>query len=101
MYIGVSWLRYKSTACFSAKMAISVPRTCLKPNWLSAVHRYLASRADHIGVLFCSVVLGTGTHLKLLGRAVSDARFVTGGVFEYDIAHRRSVAVLCMWYKIK
>ena len=28
-------------------------------------------------------------------------RFLTGGVFECDIAHRRSVAVLCMLYKIR
>ena len=41
------------------------------------------------------------THLKLLDRAVSGVRFVTGGVFECDIAHRRSVAVLCMLYKIR
>ena len=30
------------------------------------------------------------THIKLLDRAVSGARFLTGGVFECDIAHRRS-----------
>ena len=34
--------------------------------------------------------------------AVSCARFLTGGVFfGCDIAHRRSVAVLCMLYKIR
>ena len=42
-----------------------------------------------------------GTHLKLLDRAVSGARFLTGSVFECDIGHRRSVAVLCMLYKIR
>ena len=41
------------------------------------------------------------THLKLLDRAVSGALFLTGDVFECDIAHRRSVAVLCMLYKIR
>ena len=53
------------------------------------------------GVLFCSLVHGLNywIHLKLLDRAVSGARFQTGGVFECDIAHRRSVAVLCMLYK--
>ena len=35
-----------------------------------------------------------------LDRAVSGAR-LTGGVFECDISHRRSVAVLCMLYKIR
>ena len=41
------------------------------------------------------------THLKLLDRAVSGARFLTGGVSECDISHRRSVAVLCMLCKIR
>ena len=41
------------------------------------------------------------THLKLLDRAISGARFLAGGVFECDISHRRSVAVLCMLYKIR
>ena len=35
------------------------------------------------------------THLKLLDRVVSGAWFLTGGVVECDISHRRSVAVLC------
>ena len=41
------------------------------------------------------------THLKLLDRAVSGARFLTGIVFECDITHCRSVAVLWMLYKIR
>ena len=41
-------------------------------------------------------VSAADTHLKLLDRAVSGARFITEGVFEYDFAHRLSVAVLCM-----
>ena len=32
---------------------------------------------------------------------MSGARFLTGGLFECDIAHRRSVVVLCMLYKIR
>ena len=39
--------------------------------------------------------------LKLLDRAVSNTRILIGGVFECDIAHCRSVAVLCMLYKIR
>ena len=52
---------------------------------------------------YCSVVWCSApdTHLKLLDRAVSGARFLTGGVFEWDIFHRRSVAVLCILYKIR
>ena len=41
------------------------------------------------------------THLKLLDLPVSGALFRTGGVLECDIAHRRSVAALCMLYKIR
>ena len=54
---------------------------------------------------YCSAVWNSAadTHLKLLDRAVSGAWFLTGvwPVFECDIAHRQSVAVLCMLYKIR
>ena len=52
---------------------------------------------------YCSAVWcqAADTHLKLLDRAVSGARFITGGVFECDIAHRQSLAVLCMLYEIR
>ena len=36
-----------------------------------------------------------------MDRAVSGARFLTGGVFECNVAHRRSGAVQCMLYKIR
>ena len=52
---------------------------------------------------YCSAVWcsAADTHLKLLDRSVSGARFLTGFVFEYDISHRLSVVVLCMLYKIR
>ena len=50
---------------------------------------------EYCSAVWCSAAV---THLKLLDRAVSGARFLTGGV---DISHRRSVAVLCMLYKIR
>ena len=52
---------------------------------------------------YCSAVWcsAADAHLKLLDRVVSGARFISGGVFECDISHRRSVAVLCMLYKIR
>ena len=53
---------------------------------------------EYCSALWCSAV---DTHLKLLDREISGDRFLTGGVFECDIAHRRSVAVLCMLYKIR
>ena len=61
---------------------------------------------DAFGVLSCqfwSTVLKSGArlpiHQKLLYRAVSGTEFLTGGVFDCDNAHRRSVAVICMLYK--
>ena len=53
---------------------------------------------EYCSAVWCSAA---DTHLKPLDRAVSGARFLTGGVFECDIAHRRSVAVLCMLYKVR
>ena len=53
---------------------------------------------EYCSSVWCSAA---DTHLKLLDRAVSGARFLTGGVFECNISHRRSVAVLCMRYKIR
>ena len=65
---------------------------------------------DASGVLSCpfwSTVLQCGARLPihtlhaLLDSEVSGTRFLTGGVLECDIAHRRSVAVQCMLYKIR
>ena len=52
---------------------------------------------------YCSAIwcLAVNTHLKLLDRVVSGAQFLARGVFECDIAHRQSVAVLFMLYKIR
>ena len=59
---------------------------------------FILSVLEYFSTVWCSAA---DTHLKLLDRAVSGARFLTVGVFECDIAHRRSVAVLCMRYKIR
>ena len=48
---------------------------------------------EYCSAVRCSVA---DTHLQLLNRAVSGTRFITGGVFECDIAHRSSVAILCL-----
>ena len=53
---------------------------------------------EYCSAVWCSAA---DTHLKLLDRAASGAQFLTGGVFECDIGHRRYVAVLCMLYKIR
>ena len=53
---------------------------------------------EYCSAVWCSAA---DTHLKLQDCAVSSARFLTGGVFECDIALRRSVAVPCMLYEIR
>ena len=48
--------------------------------------------------MWCSAA---DTHLKLMDRVVSGARFLTGCVFECGRPHRHSVAVLCVLYKTR
>ena len=48
--------------------------------------------------MWCSAA---DSHLKLLDRVVRSADFLAGGVLECNLAHRRSVAQLCMLFKIK
>ena len=88
--------------------SVASQRLCiLRKSWRVFHDRSLIERCSQAFVLpvlkHCSVIWfsAADTHLKLLDRAVSDDRFLTGGVFECDIAHRRSVAVLCMLYKIR
>ena len=52
----------------------------------------------YYSAVWCSAA---DTHLRLLDREVSGARFLAGGLFECDITHRLSVAVLCMLYMIR
>ena len=52
---------------------------------------FVLSVSEYCSAVWCSAA---DTHLKLLDRAVSGARFLTGGVFECDISHRSSVYAL-------
>ena len=78
----------------------------LRKSWQVFHDRSLLGRCFRNFVLpvleYCSAVWcsAADTHPKLLDRAVSGTRFLNGGVFECNIAHRRSVAVLCMLYRI-
>ena len=67
------------------------------------IDRFLGDAFGVLSFQYCSAVWcsAADTHLKLLDRAVSDARFLTGGEFECDVAHRRFDAGLCMLYKIR
>ena len=90
------------------KLLLSVSRSA--PQWLGILRKFWQAFHDRLllrrcfrgfvlPVLeYCSAVWcsAADTHLKLLDRVVCDASFLTGGVFEYDLAHHQSVAVLCM-----
>ena len=60
--------------------------------------RFCPTRFGVLSVVWCSAA---DIHLKLLDRVVSDASFLTRGVFECGTTHRRSVAVLSMLYEIR
>ena len=91
----------------SVSRAASQRLGILRQSWRVFHDRSLLGRCFRGFILpvleYCSAVLcsAADTHLKLLDRAVSGAGFLTGGVFECDISHRRYVAVLCMLYKIR
>ena len=53
---------------------------------------------EYCSAVWCSAV---DSHLKLLDRVVKSAGFLAGGVLECNLSHRRSVAELCMLFKIK
>ena len=53
---------------------------------------------EYCSAVWCSAA---DSHLKLLDRVVSGAGFLTCGVLECNLAHHRSVAELCMLFKIR
>ena len=53
---------------------------------------------EYCSAVWCSAA---DSHLKLLDRVVRSAGFQAGGVLECNLVHRRSVAELCMIFKIK
>ena len=53
---------------------------------------------EYCSAVWCSAA---DTHLKLLDRVVSGTCFLAGSVLNCHLSHRRSVAVLCMMYKIR
>ena len=91
----------------SVSRAASQRLGILRKSWRVFHDRSLLGRCFRGFVLpvleYCSAVWCSAAdrHLKLLDRAVSGARFLTGDVFECGIFHRRSLAVLCMLYKIR
>ena len=86
----------------SVSRAASQRLGILRKSWRVFHDRSILGRCFRGFVLpvleYCSAVCCSAdeTHLKLLDLAVSGARFLPGGVFECDIAHRRSVVTLSM-----
>ena len=91
----------------SVSRAASQRLGILRNSWRVFHDRLLLGRSFQCFVLpvlqYCSAVWcsAADTHLKLLGRLVNGASFLTGGVLDYDLTHRRFVAVLCMLYIIQ
>ena len=91
----------------SVSRAASQRLGILRKFWRVFLDRLLLGRCFRCFVLpvleYCSAVWRSAadTHLKLLYRAVSGARFLAVSVFECDISHRRFETVLCMLYKIR
>ena len=53
---------------------------------------------EYCSAVWCSAA---DSHLKLLDRDLRSAGYLAGGVLDCNLAHRRSVAELCMIFKIK
>ena len=91
----------------SVSRAASQRLGILRKSWRVFHGRLLLERCFRDFVLpileYCSAVWfsAADSHLKLLDRVVNGACFSTGGRLYYDLGHRRSVAVLCMLYKIR
>ena len=91
----------------SVSRAASQRLGILRKSWQVFHDRLLLGRCFRGFVLpvleYCSAVWcsAADTHFKLLDNVDSGARFLTGGVFACDLAHRRSVSVLSMLYKIR
>ena len=79
----------------------------MRKSWQVFHDRSLLQRSFWSFVLqvleYCSAVWcsAADSHLKLLDRVVRSAGFLAGGVLDCNLAHRRSVAELCMLFKIK
>ena len=108
----ILWVTFDSKMTFgkhlrSVSRAASQRLGILRKSWQVLHDRLLLERYFRGFVLpdleYCSAVwcLAAYAYLKLPDRVVSGTSVLTGSVFECDLAHRRSVAVLCMLYKIR
>ena len=86
----------------SVSRAASPRLGILRKSWRVFHDRLLLERCFRGFVLpileYCSAVwcFAADSHLKLLYQVVNGAYFLTGGRLDSYLAHRRSMAVLCM-----
>ena len=91
----------------SVSRAASQRLAILKRSWRVFHDRLLIGRCfwsfDLPVLEYCSAVgcAAADTYLKLLDRIVSGSCFLAGGMLSCNLSHRRSVAMLCMLYKIR
>ena len=106
----ILWVIFDSKVIFekhlrSVSRAASQRLGILKKSWRVFHDKSLLGRCCWGFVLpvleYCTAVWRSAADTTLINRVVSSASFRTGAVFENDIAHRRSVTVLCMLYKIR
>ena len=108
----ILWVTFDAQMTFekhlrSVSSAASQRLGIMRKSWQVFHDRSLLLRSFWSVVLqvlkYCSTVWFSSAdpHLKLLDRVVRSAGFLGGGVLEYNLAHRRSVAELCMLFKIK
>ena len=64
---------------------------------LRSFWKFVLPVLEYCSAVWCSAA---DSHLKLLDRVVRYAGFLSGGVLDCNLAHRRSVAELCMQFKI-
>ena len=110
-YLDILGVTFDSKVTFekhlrSASRAASQRLGILRKSWRVFHDKLLIRRCLWGFVLpvleYCSAVWCSAAdkHFKLLDCVVSGACLLAGGVLNCDLSHRRSVAVLCMLYKI-
>ena len=89
-------------------MDVDIPRSLfMRKSWQVFHDRSLLMISFWSFVLpvleYCSAVWcsAADSHRKLLDRVVRSAGFLADGILECNLAHRRSIAELCMLFKIK
>ena len=84
----------------SVSRAASQRLGILRKSWpvLEVLASFVLPVLEYCYAVWCSAA---DTHLQLLDRVVSGACFIAAIVLNFNLSHRRSLAVLCLLYKIR